>query len=190
MANEIPIDQLASKIEMAFEVLAREKDSIEIPALKECEGSMKQRIHNRGQDSDGNRIGIKGKNKGLYSKPYEKYKLEALGYKKVRGYTTKSGKDVESFYRRKVKDDSGYGGNLYPINLQLRGDLSKNFTVGVKNETNVLEFQDELSAKKVERHEKSYNTDIYKPSQSEIEGVRDVYILGFKKALEEAFSNL
>lgn len=160
MAKNIPLDQLASKLEMAFEVLAREKDSIEIPALKECEGAMKQRIHNRGQDSDGNRIGIKGKNKGLYSKPYEKYKEKISG------------------------------GNLYPINLQLRGDLLRSLTVGKTSETNVLEFTDELATKKVERHENSYNTEIYRPSQSEIEGVRDVYIAGFKKALEKAFSNL
>ena len=148
--------------------LKSRKDEVEIPALKELEGAMKQRIHNKGQDVNGDRIGIKGKLAGLYSKGYEK--------RKEKGGT---------FSGRKF---AGTGaGNLYPINLQLHGDLLKDFTVGVSGGNTVLEFQTPLSAIKAARHEDTYNTVIYQPSEAELEGFKDVYIAGLEEVLRDAF---
>lgn len=159
--STLNVERLIKSIEKGYEVLERSKDAIEIPALKEAEGSMKRRIHNSGQDSEGNRIGIKSKRGGLYSKGYERRKGKIVGE-----------------------------GNLYPINLQLRGDLLKGYTVGQLQGRNVLEFQDDLSRKKAGRHEENYNTELFKPSQQELEDIQEVWLLGFEEALRDAFGKL
>jgi hypothetical protein len=148
-------------------VIQQNNDDIELPALKELEGSMKQRIHNKGQDSDGKRIGLNSKRKGLYTKSYEKKKRDG-GIIGGRIY-------------------AGSGGNLYPINLQLHGDLLKDFTVGISRGRNVLQFQTSIATKKAERHEKSYNTAIYKPSEDELEGFKDVLVISVGEVLKKNF---
>jgi len=159
--STLNVERLIKAVEKGYETLERSKDSIEIPALKEAEGAIKRRIHNDGQDSEGNRIGIKSKRGGLYSKGYERRKGKIVG-----------------------------AGNLYPINLQLRGDLLKGYTVGIFQGRNVLKFQDELSQKKAGWNEENYNTELFKPSQQELEDVQEVWILGFEEALRDAFGKL
>lgn len=151
----------------AAAVVENHRDEIEIPALKEMEGSMKQRIHNKGQDSSGDRIGSKTERQGKYTKGYERRKTNG-GLIGGRTY-------------------AGSGGNIYPINLQVHGDLLKDFTVGTKENLNVLEFQTDLSRKKAERHEKSYKTDIYRPSDNELEGFKDVLLIGIDEVIRKNF---
>lgn len=159
----VKVDEILAKI--AYAVTAG-RDEIEIPTLKELEGAMKQRIHNKGQDSKGERIGINSKLKGLYTKGYERKKRDG-GVFNGRSY-------------------AGSGDtHIYPINLQLHGDLMKEFTVGVKNGLNVLEFQTDLARKKVERHEKSYNTVIYKPSDEELEDAKEIMRIGVRTVLRK-----
>lgn len=136
---------------------SKKKDLIEIPTLKELEGSLKQRIHNEGKDSENETIGVKGKRKGKYSPSYEKRKKEVVGE------------------------------DVYPINLQLNGDLLRGYTVGTEGGRNVLKFQDDLSKKKMARHEKSYNTEIMKPSSQELDDMKEVLITQVEIALKEAF---
>ena len=140
------------------------------------EGAMKQRIHNKGLDSVGDRIGMKTNRAGFdvarlgkYTKQYERRKENG-------------GKIGGRVY-------AGSGDNIYPINLQLHGDLMKDFTVGIDDGRSVLHFQSELSPKIVEKQEKNYNTVIYKPSENEKEGFKDVLLEGvgevFKKYLKQ-----
>ncbi len=161
MARNMDITKLATAIDRGYQILEEKKDFIEIPALKEAERSMKRRIHNAGKDSDGGRIGIKTARAGKYSPGYEKQKEKISG-----------------------------ASNLYPINLQLRGDLLKGYTVGQLDGRNVLEFQDPLSRKKAERQEKNYKTEIFRPSDQELEDVKEVLILQFEDAMRDAFGNL
>lgn len=155
--NGINLEDFISK---AYDKMSKSKDSIEIPALKECERSMKQRIHNKGTDSDGNRIGLLGARKGLYSP----------------GYAAK---------KAKISGD-----NLYPINLQLEGDLIKGYTVGRSGGKNVLQFQDDFSKKKAGYAEENYKVEIFKPSAQELEDVKEVFLIGFEEALRDSFGNL
>lgn len=149
-------------------VMTTRRDAFEIPALKELEGAMKQRIHNKGKDVTGERIGVKGRLAGKYSPAYERRK-KAGGVFNGRRF-------------------AGTGeANIYPINLQLHGDLMKGFTVGDLSGQNVLEFQDELSRTKAGRHEEEYNTVIYKPSDDELEGFTEVWLDQFEDVLKEAF---
>ena len=158
--KNIEIVNLEKFIVKAYDRLSESKDSIEIPALKECERSMKQRIHNKGTDSSGNRIGLKNKYAGKYSPGYEKRKAKISG------------------------------DNLYPINLQLEGDLIKGYTVGSSGGKNVLQFQDDFSKRKAEFAEKNYNTEIFKPAAQELEDVKEVFLIGFEEALRDAFGDL
>lgn len=161
------VETLDLILERAAYALQTRKDEVDIPALKELEGSMKQRIHNKGLDSNGERIGIKGKLAGKYSPGYEKRKRDG-GIIAGRSF-------------------SGTGeANLYPINLQLHGDLLKGFTVGTSGGNSVLEFQDELSRVKAGRHEDNYNTEIYRPSESEMDDFKEVYLAGFEEVLRDA----
>lgn len=137
--------------------IAENVDSVALPYLKELEGSTKQRIHNFGKDSDNNTIGSKSTRGGRYSPGYER----------------KKGKIV--------------GGDLYPINLQMKGDLMKSFTVGLELGKPVLKFQDELNAKKAGYAEKNYKTEIYKPSEDQLEDAVEVLIDGIKEFLQDSF---
>ena len=149
-------------------IISEKKGEIEIPALKELEGAMKQRIHNKGLDSNGDKIGIKGALLGKYTKAYERRKTKGGNFNKRR--YAGSGEE-----------------HIYPINLQLHGDLLKDFTVGVKDGVNVLEFQTELAAKKVERHETTYKTKIYEPSKKDQEGFREVLLTQVGEVLRKNF---
>lgn len=161
MAKNIDLKNLEQAIIKGYEVLEKRRDFIEIPALKEAEGSMKQRIHNLGKDSDGRRIGLNNKRAGKYSPGYEKRKIKIVG-----------------------------ANNIYPINLQLKGDLIKGYTVGRSGERNVLEFQDELSRKKAGWAEENYKTELFKPSDQELEDIKEVWLLQFEDAMNEAFGDL
>ena len=98
-----------------------------------------------------------------------------IGDKYSRGY--------ERFKGRKVGQ-----GDLYPINLQLEGDLIKGYTTGNKGGENVLMFQDTFSRDKAGWNEENYNKPIFKPAPQEIEDggeifqsqVRDVLISLFR----------
>lgn len=151
-------NELASKLAGMEDEIARQKDFIEIPALKELEGSMKQRIHNKGQDYDGTRIGIKSKRAGLYSPGYERFKAKKVGQ-----------------------------ANLYPINLQLSGDLLKDYTVGKENGENVIKFQTESARLKAGVNEGRYNTEVFRPSSQELEDLKEVYLDGLKRAIQGVF---
>lgn len=99
----------------------------------------------------------------------------AIGDKYSRGY--------ERFKGRKVGQ-----GDLYPINLQLEGDLIKGYTTGNKGGENVLMFADDFSRDKAGWNEKNYNKVIFKPSEVEVEDggeifqsqVRDVLVSIFR----------
>jgi hypothetical protein len=146
------------KITQSFFLIAENLESVSLPYLKELEGSTKQRVHNKGKDSEGNIIGIKGKNGGKYSPGYEKKKGKKVG-----------------------------NGNLYPINLQYKGDLFREFTVGLESGKYVLKFQTELSSIKVAAAEKNYKTDIYKPSDDQLDDAKEVLVEGVKDFLKELF---
>lgn len=155
----ITVEQILAKIQAGLIFIAQNKDYVEIPALKGMEGSIKRRIHNEGKDSNGDTIGIKGKRGGRYSPAYEKFKKKITGTE-----------------------------NLYPINLQLDGDLIKGYGVGVNNGKNVIDFLDELSKKKIEKHETNYKTEIIKPSASDLEEFKMIYINRLKTVIRQAFS--
>jgi len=150
------MNKTVAEIQKSFGAIAEKIESVALPYLKEIEGSTKQRIHNKGQDSDGNTIGIKGKRSGKYSPGYEKKKGKIVG-----------------------------SGNLYPINMQLKGDLLRDFTVGLTSGKYVLKFQTELSSIKVAAAEKNYKTDIYRPSESQLDDAKEVLIEGIKDVLKE-----
>ena len=147
-------------------------DRIHIPYLKEIEGSTKQRIHNKGKDSEGNTIGVKNKRHGRYSPGYEKRKGKIAG------------------------------GHLYPINLQLHGDLLKSFTVGTKAGAPVLEFNDTAVSYPAGKgfdgkpstlaaiHEKTYKTEIYKPSKAQLQDAEEVLELGVRDALKRTLNKI
>lgn len=162
------VDAVADILKKVNLIIKDKKDEIEIPALKELEGAMKQRIHNKGLDSNGDKIGMRGALQGKYTKAYERRK-------------EKGGKFNKRYYAGSGEE------HIYPINLQLHGDLLKEFTVGVKDGVNVLEFQTELAAKKVERHETTYKTKIYEPSKKDQEGFKDVLLLGVGEVLRKNF---
>ncbi len=159
--NHIP------NLEKLAVIAIKDIDSIHIPFLKEIEGSTKQRIHNNGKDSNGNIIGIKNKRHGRYSPGYERKK-------------------------RKIA-----GEHLYPINLQLTGDLMRSFSVGKKGDKPVLEFHD-MSIYPISNKfdgkpsslaailEKIYKTDIYRPSNEQLEDAKEVLRLGVREALKKA----
>jgi hypothetical protein len=137
---------------------ANRSGAIAVPYLKELEGSTKQRIHNEGKDSDGQQIGLKNERKGKYSKGYENRKKKIVGE-----------------------------GNLYPINLQLKGDLLRSFTVGNENGIPVLRFQDEENANKAAYNEKNFKTDIYKPTTQQLEDAKEVMVIGIREVMGQIF---
>lgn len=159
MARNIKISDLAKELDKAIAGIIKARDFIEVPTLKEIEGSMKQRIHNNGTDSKGMVIGINSPRKGKYSPGYEKRKAEITG------------------------ED-----NLYPINLQLHGDLIKGYTTGRSGDANVLQFQDDLSRKKAGRHEEYYEAEIMRPSESELEDAKEVMRSQAKDVLKDIFN--
>lgn len=142
----------------SFKNIAENVESVALPYLKDLEGSTKQRIHNKGQDSEGDTIGIKSKRGGKYSPGYEKRKGKIVG-----------------------------DGNLYPINLQLKGDLFRSFTVGLSQGKYVLRFQDEKNAAKAGYAESNYKVDIYRPSNGQLEDSTEVLADAMKDFLIDAF---
>ena len=142
----------------SLQLVADNIESVALPYLKELEGSTKQRVHNKGQDSDGDTIGSKGKRGGKYSPGYEKRKGKKVG-----------------------------SGNLYPINLQYSGDLLREFTVGLSGGKYVLKFQTELAAIKVGAAEKNYKTDIYQPSEDQLDDAKEVLADSMKDFLKGLF---
>lgn len=125
------------------------------PYFKELEGSAKQRIHRDGLDSKGKLIGAKSKRKGRYSPGYEKQKRKRSG------------------------------SNVYPINLQVDGNLSRAYTVGTSQGKPVLQFQDgsiyPISSKfdgkpssLVALHESYYKTEIYRSSKQELKDAKEI----------------
>ena len=157
------LEVLSSIIENAVNKI----QSAAIPYLKELEGSTKQRIHNKGLDSDGQIIGAKSKRGGRYSPGYEKQKRKKSG--------------VE----------------LYPINLQLNGDLSRAYTVGIFANKPVLQFHrgklypssakfDGKPASLAAIHSANYNTDIYRPSDEQLEDAKEVLIKGIEDVLRRS----
>jgi hypothetical protein len=159
MTKVIDALRLAGAVDSAYKKLEESKDYIEIPALKEGERSMKRRIHNAGQDSGGNIIGVKGKRRGLYSPGYARFKARIAN-------------------------------PLYPINLQLYGDLLRGYTVGKLGDRNVLQFQDEFSKKKAAWAETNYKTEIFRHSEQELEDIKEVWLLQFEDVMKDAFGNL
>lgn len=136
-------------------------ESVSIPFLKEIERSNKRRIHNKGLDSSGKDvIGRKSERRGRYSPGYEKKK-------------------------RAISGDS----NLYPINLQLSGNLLRSQTVGTEQGKPVLKFQDGRvypispgfdgkPSSLMAIHEKRYNTSIVKPSGQQMKDGGEVLKIG------------
>lgn len=155
---ELTESQILLRLENAIEKIYHSKDEVEIPCLKEVERSIKRRIHNEGKDTNGDQIGIKGKRGGKYSPAYEKFKMKIVG-------------------------DS-----IYPINLQLYGDLIKGYGVAVKNGSNVICFLDELSELKMTKMEKLYKTDIIRPSNEDLDNLKEIYLTRLKNVLINAFS--
>ncbi len=149
------IEQIVS----SFNNIAENVESVALPYLKELEGSTKQRIHNKGKDSEGDTIGAKSKRVGKYSPGYEKIKGKVVG-----------------------------SGNLYPINLQLKGDLFRSFTVGLSQGKYVLRFQDEKNAAKAGYAERNYKVDIYRPSNDQLEDSTEVLADAMKDFLIDAFN--
>ncbi len=97
-----------------------------------------------------------------------------IGDKYSRGY--------ERFKGRKVGQ-----GDLYPINLQLEGDLIKGYTTGNKGGENVLMFQDSFSRDKAGWNEENYNKDIFKPTVQEIEDGGEIFISEVRDVLKSIF---
>lgn len=145
------------KIDDGIGQLIKNKDAIEIPTLMEIEGAVKQRVHNQGLDSNGVTIGVNGKNKGKYTRSYERFKA------------------------RKVGED------IYPINLELNSDLRKGYTTGTASGVNVIKFQDDLSQKKAGRHEENYKTQIFRPSLNNLEDAKEVMRKQGEAVLRGAF---
>lgn len=131
-------------------------DSVTIPYLKELEGSIKQRLHTKGEDSSGQLIGAKNKRKGRYSPGYEKKRSKA-------------------------------GKSISPIDLEYHGDLRRSFTVGTSFGKPVLEFQDKENAKKAAYNEKNFNTELFKPSDQELDDGIEVMIIGVEELLKSIF---
>ena len=152
-------DEIKEDIEKTLTQFVNENDAIAIPYLKEFEGSMKQRIHNKGLDSSGQVIGTKAKRGGKYSPGYEKKKIKRVGQ-----------------------------ANIYPINLQFKGDLLRSFTVGTTNDKAALRFQDESNSNKAAFNEKNFKTDIYRPSESELEDAKEVLITVVEEELSRLFN--
>ncbi len=153
------ISNIVKSLNNKLVVLAENVDGISVPYLKELEGAIKQRIHNKGKDSDGNTIGSKTKRAGRYSPGYEKKKVKKVG---------------ES--------------NLYPINLQYEGDLLRSFTVGNSQNKNVLRFQDDDNSNKAAWNEDNYNTEIYRPSEQELEDMEEVLRDSIEEFLRTEFN--
>jgi len=146
------------------------QDEVTIPYLKEIEGSTKQRIHNEGKDSNEQTIGLKSKHGGRYSPGYEKKKHKQQGE------------------------------HFKGINLQLTGKLKDSYTVGVEENKPVLKFHDDpvypssskfdgTPSSLVVIHSANYNTELYKPSDQEMEDAKEVLLLGIKAVLKKGFAN-
>jgi hypothetical protein len=142
-------------------------DQVAIPYLKELEGSTKQRIHNKGRDSDHQQIGIKNKRAGRYSPGYEKRKK-------------KGGKINGTQY-------AGSGEDIYPINLQLHGDLLRSFTVGTAQGKPVLRFQDDFNSNKAAWNERNFKTEIYKPSEDQLDAAKEILLSELKSIFNTLF---
>lgn len=161
----ITLDDALEKIEQSFVCIQREKDKIEIPALKEIERSMKVRIHTKGKDSFGDDIGKNSKRKGRYSPGYEKRKRE--------GFTDSRG-------RR-------YAGtnDLYPINLELFGDMRRSYSVFSLRGQNVMGFQDDFQKMKADKMGEYYRTSIFRPSKQELEDSKEVFVKQIESVLKK-----
>lgn len=144
-------------IAKSLHFVANNIESVALPYLKDIEGSTKQRIHNKGKDSNNQIIGTNSKRGGKYSPGYEKRKSKIVG------------------------------SNIYPINLQLKGDLLRSFTVGISNGVYVLRFQDDQNTLKAAYNEERYNADIYKPSNDQLDDAKEVLIDSMKELLQEIF---
>jgi hypothetical protein len=160
--------KIEDQIRLQIEKIVQTTDQIAIPYLKELEGSTKQRIHNKGLDSDGKQIGLNNKRAGRYSPGYEKRKRDGG---KING-----------------KNYAGSGQDVYPINLQVHGDLLRSFTVGTESGTPVLRFQDQENSNKAAYAEKNYNTDIYRPTTDQLADNEEVLRDLVKDFLRNVFS--
>jgi hypothetical protein len=158
------MENTINRLSKDLQFIANNVDSIAIPYLKELEGSIKNRIHNLGKDSNGAVIGIRGKRQGKYSPGYERVKAIAVN------------RDPDNR-------------NVYPINLQLNGDLLRQFTVGTQSGKPVLKFQTDLEATKAAAHELNYKTEIHRPSESELDDGLEVLIIGLKEFLMDHLGN-
>ena len=157
------ITAVVSSIENTLKSLVDNVDTIAIPYLKEIEGSTKQRIHNKGLDSNNQQIGINAPRAGRYSPGYERRK--------------KNGGIING---RKY---SGSGERIYPINLQVHGNLKRSFTVGTANNKAVLRFQEDKQSEIAAFNEKNFNAEIYRPSDEQLEDMKEVLILSLEDFL-------
>lgn len=169
------LDETGKIIQAALKNIINNDDRIAIPYLKEIEGSTKQRIHNQGKDSNDEIIGINSKGKGRYSPGYERSKSIQLGYtKKLKKGQRKTG--TESYEQ------------IYPINLQLKGDLLRAYTVGIEGDKSVLKFQDDFNSNKAAWNEKNFKTDIYRPSDEQLEDSKEILLESVQEVIREMFN--
>jgi hypothetical protein len=101
---------------------------------------------------------------------------------------TKIGARYSSIYE-KFKAQIVGTGNLYPINLELYGDLRKSLTTGVEGGLNVMGFQDDVNRKKAAVNETRYRKDIYKPSGSEVQDMGETLALQIRDVIIRSFRN-
>lgn len=168
MADKIlTIAQVSPEIEGNFQCIEDRRDEFELPALFELEGAMKLRIHTDGLDSENQKLGLKNRRGGLYSKGYEKLKSEGG---KIGG---------RSF--------SGAGSNVYPINLFVFGDLARGYSTGKKGGSSVIAFNSTDAHDKAIYAENNYNTEIFKPTETELQDMEAVLKQGIDEVLKSCF---
>ncbi len=155
------LEQVNNFVEKLQEAWINDVPGVTIPYFKELEGSTKQRIHNDGQDSDGQTIGMKNERKGKYSTGYAKRKAKIVG-----------------------------DARLYPINLQLRGDLIRKFTTGTEAGKPTLKFQTQEAANIAAYNEQNFKTDIYRPSTQQMDDAKEVLEIGIRDFLQDTIKTI
>ena len=155
------VGQLDNIVQKIKDAWLENVPSATVPYFKELEGSTKQRIHNDGMDSDGVQIGLKNSRKGSYSPGYARRKVKIVGE-----------------------------ANLYPINLQLLGDLLGAFTTGTEGGKPTLKFQTENAANIAAYNEKNFKTDIYRPSRQQLDDANEVLEIGIREFLQDTIKNI
>jgi len=175
------LNELANKIKgLSAEVVAANKERLQIIASNEMEFLLKKRVFAEGKDSSGSKIGSYS-TKEIYVNPNKISSLIPKSGLKISGKFNKSSKFKNGNPRKtaylgggykEFKEKANFDSNIY--NLTLTGTSKDSIKIGKKGNDIVLGFSDEGRRKILEGHEERLNKEIFKPTKDELKSVRKI----------------